>query len=277
MVGVEYVLPENIVIPAGGTLLVVPIEPDEFRAKHGLSDDVLVVGPYDGQLDDDGENLQLFRSRFNGRRVLIDRVDYGNSFPWPSGAGEGGGSLQRLGPNRYGNNPGSWTATLPTPGEAAFVDASVNPDLTGNGFVDFEDLTILLAAWNQNVSAAEGNLVDTADTPVNFEDLTVLLAAWTGPGAAGAPVGRRLAAAVGGDSGIAGTVVAVGDASYNRRSDGSATGVASYRERRDALRSRPAGGIYGLGRLQAAAVDRAMDEVTKTTHSRAAAIVRRRR
>jgi len=53
-------------------------------------------------------------------------------------------------------------------------------DLTGNGFVDFEDLTVLLANWNQNVSAAEGNLVDAALTPVNFEDQTVLLAAWTG-------------------------------------------------------------------------------------------------
>jgi hypothetical protein len=29
-------------------------------------------------------------------------------------------------------------------------------DLTGNGFVDFQDLTILLANWNQEVSAAEG-------------------------------------------------------------------------------------------------------------------------
>ena len=94
-------------------------------------------------------------------------------------------------------------------------------DLTGNGFVDFEDLTVLLAAWNQNVSAVEGNLVDAGGTPVNFEDLTVLLAAWTGPGGAGAPGGRRLAAAregVGGDSvgdpGNVGPLVAVGDAAY---------------------------------------------------------------
>ncbi|MCH8047953.1 MAG: SdiA-regulated domain-containing protein, partial [Planctomycetes bacterium] len=55
-------------------------------------------------------------------------------------------------------------------------------DLTGNGFVDFQDLTILLANFNQNVSAAEGNLAEPATTPVNFEDLTALLAKWTGPG-----------------------------------------------------------------------------------------------
>ena len=152
--------------------------------------------------------------------------------------------------------------------------ASNAADLNGNGFVDFEDLTVLLAAWNQNVSAAEGNLVDADTTPVNFEDLTVLLAAWTGPGAAGAPVGRRLAAAVGGDavgdSGGTGEAVAVGDASYRRREKaprqaaayGSATGVASYRARRAAGRFRPAGESYG--RLQAVAVDRAMaEEVTR--------------
>ena len=60
-------------------------------------------------------------------------------------------------------------------------------DLTGNGFVDFEDLTVLLANWNKPVTAAEGNLVNPTTTPVNFEDLTVLLADWTGPGPAGSP------------------------------------------------------------------------------------------
>ncbi|MCH8045729.1 MAG: DUF5050 domain-containing protein [Planctomycetes bacterium] len=61
-------------------------------------------------------------------------------------------------------------------------------DLTGNGFVDFEDLTVLLAGWNKpGTTAADGNLVDPENTPINFEDLTVLLAEWTGPGPAGAP------------------------------------------------------------------------------------------
>jgi len=60
-------------------------------------------------------------------------------------------------------------------------------DLTGNGFVDFEDLTVLLANWNKDVTASEGNLVEPLVTVVNFEDLTVLLADWTGPGPAGSP------------------------------------------------------------------------------------------
>ena len=67
-------------------------------------------------------------------------------------------------------------------------------DLTGDGFVAFEDLTVLLAAWNTMVSAAEGNLVDPEGTVVNFEDLTVLLSEWTGPAPGAAPAAAEGAA-----------------------------------------------------------------------------------
>ena len=50
-----------------------------------------------------------------------------------------------------------------------------------------DDLTILLANWDQMVSAAKGNLVDPLNTKINFQDLTFLLAAWTGPGGAASP------------------------------------------------------------------------------------------
>ncbi|MCH8046855.1 MAG: hypothetical protein IID44_24395, partial [Planctomycetes bacterium] len=65
--------------------------------------------------------------------------------------------------------------------------ATIPSDLNSNGFVDFEDLTILLANWNKDVAAADGNLVEPLVSVVNFADLTVLLADWTGPGPAGAP------------------------------------------------------------------------------------------
>ena len=75
------------------------------------------------------------------------------------------------------NNRARKTATL-------IPDVS---DLTNNGFVDFEDLTILLGNWNKDVTAAGGNLVEPLISVVNFADLTVLLADWTGPGPAGSP------------------------------------------------------------------------------------------
>ena len=117
-------------------------------------------------------------------------------------------------------------------------------DLTGNGFVDFQDLTILLANWNQSVSAAQGNLVDEGNTPVNFEDLTVLLAAWTGPGGAASPDAQQ----------------AVRQDPMNRVTT-SASVETSSRAERVQRRGKPAADARNpLRRLQAAAVDRAMGE-----------------
>jgi hypothetical protein len=54
-------------------------------------------------------------------------------------------------------------------------------DLTVNGFVDFQDLTILLAGWGMpGMTEADGNLINPGSTSVDFADLTELLAAWTG-------------------------------------------------------------------------------------------------
>ena len=69
-------------------------------------------------------------------------------------------------------------------GSETVGEPSLPADLTGNGFVDFQDLTLLLAHWNQSVGVESGNLVSPDSTPVNFQDLTALLAAWTGSAAA---------------------------------------------------------------------------------------------
>ena len=71
---------------------------------------------------------------------------------------------------------------------AGIIDISNSflADLTGNGLVDFQDLTILLAHWGEKVTASEGNLVDPG-SPVDFADLTTLLAAWTGSGQGASP------------------------------------------------------------------------------------------
>ena len=90
---------------------------------------------------------------------------------------------------------GVWTGVNLTPDDVkAIYEQGISGamsfvlgDLTRNGFVDFEDLTILLANWNKDVTAADGNLVEPLVTVVNFDDLTVLLAEWTGPGPTGSP------------------------------------------------------------------------------------------
>ncbi len=97
------------------------------------------------------------------------------------------------------------------------TEPSSASDLTRNGFVDFEDLTILLAAWNQHVPPEEGNLVDPFRTPVNFDDLTVLLADWTGPGPAGSPEAAMGDTAVPEPSSLLLTLLAALGLSFYRR------------------------------------------------------------
>ena len=104
---------------------------------------------------------------------------------------------------------------------ADFDDVSSIPihgsDLTGDGFVDFGDLTILLAHWDQSVSAGQGNLIDPLTTPINFQDLTFLLADWTGPGPVGSPEAALGEEPVPEPSGLVLAMVALFGLSFYRR------------------------------------------------------------
>lgn len=163
------------------------------------------------------------------------------------------------------------------------LSTGIPADLNGNGFVDFQDLTILLANWNQNVSAANGNLVNPDTTPVNFQDLTVLLAAWTGPGPAASPPATAAKAGVLGGA---------GEAAQNTATSASgATTIAPIDRperrdlatiRRDIQRAghamaRSASPSTPRRRLSAVAVERAIGEKSESARPlRASAFLRRR-
>jgi hypothetical protein len=131
--GVEFAFSSGASLAANGLALVVPFDPANgaaltaFRTKYGVSGTVPVFGPYVGKLDNGGENVELRKPdppQPPGAPdagfvpdVLVDRVDYRDTAPWPAGAVDGGGlSLQRLGGAVYGNEPLNWVASAPTPG-----------------------------------------------------------------------------------------------------------------------------------------------------------------
>ncbi|MCH8044616.1 MAG: tandem-95 repeat protein [Planctomycetes bacterium] len=148
------------------------------------------------------------------------------------------------------------------------IESSQPADLTGNGFVDFQDLTILLANWNRVVSAAEGNLVDPLGTSVGFPDLTVLLAAWTGPGPAASPQPAATGAIVHGDA-----ATTEGRTASNTHFDRLGRRDATTMRRTGRRNEVPISRVNPLRRLQAAAVDRAMDEQSTPDRER---VIKRR-
>jgi len=126
--GVNYAFASGVSLPAGGDLLVVSFDPvvdaatlDSFRAKYGLSPSVPIFGPYQGRLDNDGETIELYRPDVPDAGyvpyVLVEKVHYTDTAPWPAGGTDGGGlSMQRKVAANYANEPENWVAGNPSPG-----------------------------------------------------------------------------------------------------------------------------------------------------------------
>ena len=132
--GVDFDFPPGVVIPAQGCVLVLNFDPtntvqlEAFRQKYGITGSIAVYGPYLGKLANDSEGVNLNKPDQpnpggDTPYVLVDRVVYADTAPWPSLADgntntPAGASLQRIDSAAYGNDPVNWRAGLPTPGAA---------------------------------------------------------------------------------------------------------------------------------------------------------------
>ena len=120
-----------VTIPAGGYLLVVK-NPAAFSWRYPAVPAEIILGPYEGNLSNAGESLELGMPGDvgkNGQRqyIRIDRINYSDgSHPencpgsidlWPVEADGNGMALTRKVPVDYGNEPENWTASAPSPGE----------------------------------------------------------------------------------------------------------------------------------------------------------------
>jgi len=124
--GVGYAFPPGIRIPPRGRIIVAGADPRAFRANSKnarVPDDVVIFGPFEGDLDDEGETVALSWPALIGgdtaiRYIDADRVRYADAAPWPALAAGHGPSLERRGLDRYGDDPLSWLAlaTVGTPG-----------------------------------------------------------------------------------------------------------------------------------------------------------------
>jgi hypothetical protein len=172
----------------GGYVLVVNFDPATapaqlaaFRSKYGLSPAVPVFGPYSGSLDNTAEDLGLFMPDTpepigpNAGRVpyvLVDRVRYADTPPWPVAADGMGHSLQRITQNAYGDDAMNWAAGSPTAG-AAFTSGSlptitqspVNQTVVGGNSVSFSGMATgtgpLRYQWRHN-----GNVINGATNSI---------------------------------------------------------------------------------------------------------------
>jgi hypothetical protein len=134
--GVKFTFPSGVVLPPHGYLLVTGFDPDlepellaGFRSRLKVGLDVPIHGPFQGNLNNAGERIALYRPDSPQGPdqpdegmvpfILVEEVEYLNVAPWPEEANRTGKSLQRRTGAEYANDPVNWLAASPTPGRAS--------------------------------------------------------------------------------------------------------------------------------------------------------------
>ena len=119
--GISYRFGAGATLPAGGYVIVAQ-NPAHIQAKWSSArlavSPHLVFGPFEGKLDNNGENIELC----NAYGDEIDQVDYQLGFPWPT-VGDpvpdnqpgNGNSIQLVNPSLDNDLAGSWRSAYPTP------------------------------------------------------------------------------------------------------------------------------------------------------------------
>ena len=112
--GIDFTFPLNTVMPVSG-YLVIAKNPVVFNSIYGPTSRP-VLGPFDGQLNNSGEKLELAMptSDFDNDNeriyITMEHVEYGENDPWPEEADGQGYMLFKRPLRNYSNDPINWQA-----------------------------------------------------------------------------------------------------------------------------------------------------------------------
>ncbi len=118
--GVSFRFPTNVQIPPNGIIIVSGAEPELFRTHAKLPPEVPIYGPFTGNLQDNGELIELLRPDLpendpDGSLVVpyivVDSVHYSARSPWPQNSSGTGSSIERIVAGNFGNDPGNWRSS----------------------------------------------------------------------------------------------------------------------------------------------------------------------
>jgi hypothetical protein len=123
---VSFTFPAGTTLVPGSYVLLVTFSPSDtaaleaFRTAYGISASVPIHGPYTSKLSNSSGKIELAypAAPVNGEipLVLVDRVAYTDTAPWPAAPDGNGPSLQRLSRTAFGNDPVNWSSAIATPG-----------------------------------------------------------------------------------------------------------------------------------------------------------------
>jgi hypothetical protein len=109
--GIGFDFPTGEILSAGGVALIVSGDPATFRAQYSIDPSIAIYGPYNGNLQDNGEMIRLQMpepAEALAKEIDIDYVRYDIVSPWPTGALGSGYSIERIFVDQFGTEPLNW-------------------------------------------------------------------------------------------------------------------------------------------------------------------------
>jgi hypothetical protein len=122
--GIDFAFPQGTTL-ASGAYIVLSSTPDVVRERYGLA---TVLGPWEGGLANDGENLRLVDHNGN----IADEVRWYDGGEWPSWPDGGGSSLELIDPRSENDSASAWTDSDESP-KSAWQEFSTTLDYVPAG------------------------------------------------------------------------------------------------------------------------------------------------
>ena len=156
---VAFDFPTNQTLSPGGHCVVVGFDPigfpatrASFQAKYGLALDVPILGPWNGNLNNGGEKVELHRpdnpnvtpTNVYVPYYLVEQIAFDSVAPWPTAANGTGSSLQRIDLKQFGDDPLNWRAGAPFTGQPTLPAITRQP--TGQTLLAGRTLTLGVTA-----------------------------------------------------------------------------------------------------------------------------------
>jgi hypothetical protein len=131
--GIDFDFPTNVILLAYSSLILCAENPVIFRATYSIIEDVQIFGPFEGALDNQGDNIKLYRpgttDELGTPRILIEKVKYNDKYPWPTITNGMNSTIQLIYNLGYGNEPTNWK--LGSPNSAPKSSTQTDSDLDG--------------------------------------------------------------------------------------------------------------------------------------------------
>ncbi|MEO7319314.1 MAG: lamin tail domain-containing protein, partial [Chthoniobacteraceae bacterium] len=116
---VDCIFPANATIPAGG-YFVIAANATVFQTQYGFAPGAI----YTGSLNSSGERIRLRDSA----SVIVDEVNYGVGFPWPTSARGGGYSMELINASLDNDLGASWRSSTTLKGTPRVQNSVVAPN-----------------------------------------------------------------------------------------------------------------------------------------------------